>query len=72
MGCSGSTTFLKGQPPKISEIYKISCDGPDMLTVGSLTDLTDTLVINTQRLNDCKIKDDKLIRQVREIEEYYK
>lgn len=42
-----------------------------LLTKGDIVDITNVLVKNTKALNECRDKDNKLIEQLREIEEYY-
>jgi hypothetical protein len=71
-GCNTLTTFLKGPAPKVSETLMVGCEKPQLLVTGDLGDLTDTLVVNTNKLHKCKDRHKTLVEQVRVLVEHYK
>lgn len=70
-GCKTLIELYKGPAPKVSEVLLVECKDNQLLTKGDLVDLTDTLIVNSNRNLECKRKDNALIKQVRKLEEYH-
>lgn len=68
MGCSNSTKPSEVQKVKISESLLVQCQDALLLESDSMEEIIDKLLVNSQRLNQCKAKHSALIEQVRKSE----